>query len=86
MEKIDSGLKKNFCRKFLNCFLCFYKSESKNDKTAVVISKKNFPEATLSKIDPKLAEQYKAEKAKRANPDADKIVDPTQTGVVDGFD
>ncbi|CAM2991445.1 transferrin-binding protein-like solute binding protein [Dichelobacter nodosus] len=43
-------------------------------------------EATLSKIDPKLAEQYKAEKAKRANPDADKIVDPTQTGVVDGFD
>ncbi|WP_233433960.1 transferrin-binding protein-like solute binding protein [Dichelobacter nodosus] len=51
-----------------------------------IISKKNFPEATLSKIDPKLAEQYKAEKAKRANPDADKVVDPTQTGVVDGFD
>ncbi|TGA65470.1 hypothetical protein E5E99_03115 [Dichelobacter nodosus] len=50
------------------------------------MSKKNFPEATLSKIDPKLAEQYKAEKAKRANPDADKVVDPTQTGVVDGFD
>ncbi|CAM2991408.1 transferrin-binding protein-like solute binding protein [Dichelobacter nodosus] len=46
----------------------------------------SFAEATLSKIDPELAAKYKEEKEKRANPDADKIVDPTQTGVVDGFD
>ncbi|KNZ38980.1 hypothetical protein AKG33_06480, partial [Dichelobacter nodosus] len=66
---------------------CFYKSESKNDKTAVVISKKNFPEATLSKIDPELAAKYKEEKEKRgANADADKVVDPTQTGVVGHLD
>ncbi|ABQ13575.1 transferrin-binding protein-like solute binding protein [Dichelobacter nodosus] len=44
-------------------------------------------EATLSQIAPELAAKYKEEKEKRgANPDADKVVDPTQTGVVDGFD
>ncbi|TGA65426.1 transferrin-binding protein-like solute binding protein [Dichelobacter nodosus] len=88
MEKIDSGLKKNFCRKFLNCFLCFYKSESKNDKTAVVISKKNFPEATLSKIDKGLFDAYKKKQKEleNQNPDADKVVDPTQTGVVGNLD
>ncbi|ABQ13351.1 transferrin-binding protein-like solute binding protein [Dichelobacter nodosus] len=45
----------------------------------------SFPEATLRQIAPELAAKYEAEKEKRGA-NLDKVVDPTQTGVVDGFD